>query len=149
MIILIIILVVSLMFSFPVPEYEDEILASMGEYTLEEYYTYGVFQDFTDYAKYTFENSDPESNEYLKQMTNEDIEKLNLYIDDFESWVSAYEGNTEDRELVDNYDFNREIISTNDYCYIYDHPDYPEFLYYNIYFYDTETEILYYFHNNN
>lgn len=38
------------------------------------------------------------------------------------------------------------VISINDYCYIDDF--YKKFDSYNLYFYDTETEILYYFHNN-
>lgn len=48
----------------------------------------------------------------------------------------------------DNYDFDKNIISNNDYIYIYDKPSYPKLGFYNIYYIDAETNILYYFHNN-
>lgn len=151
MILIIILLIISLLFSVPTTDvsfHTDEVIDTIGIVIAEDCHQYGWWQDYTIYSKYTFENTDIENNEYLKQMTNEDIEALNLHIDNYEEWIVVISDDEEERDLVENYDFNREIISTEDYCYIYDNPDYPEYGYYNIYFYDTETEILYYFHNN-
>lgn len=152
MIFIIILLVVFFLgFSSTYVPPQEDVRLSLGEYEVVEYCSYGVFQDFTDYGKYTYENPDFENNEYLKQMTDENIEELNRYLDNYDEWVDIItEEITDDmtREFAETYDFNREIISTEDYCYIYDNPDYPEFSSYDLYFYDTETEILYYFHNN-
>lgn len=156
MIILILIFIIPfLIFSFTFVSPQEEVFLSLGEYEVVEYCSYGVFQDFTDYGKYTYENPDLENNEYFGQMTEEDVKELNEYIDNYEEWVDAITEEITgdmDREFAETYDFNRNIISTDDYCYIYDSVDYDDFYEkfdsYDLYFYDTETEILYYFHNN-
>lgn len=82
-------------------------------------------------------------------MTETDIEELNLYLDDFDGWVELHIDANNESQFIENYDFDRDIISINDYCYIYSNPDYfDKFDSYDVYFYDTKTEILYYFHNN-
>lgn len=156
--IIIIILIVSLLFAVPITDdsfHIDEVVEAVGIVVSEDCYTYGWWQDRTIYAKYTFENANLENNEYLKQMTEEDIKELNSYIDNYEEWVDVFTEEIDDemdREFAESYDFNRNIISTNDYCYIYDSADYDDFYEkfnsYDLYFYDTETETLYYFHNN-
>lgn len=151
-IIVVLILVVPyLVFSFNFVPPQEEVRLSLGEYEVVEYCSYGVFQDFTDYGKFTYENPDLINNEYLSLMTDDDIKELNRYLDNYDEWVDVItEEITDDmtRKFSETYDFNRNIISNEDYCYIYSNPDYPEFSSYDIYFYDTETEILYYFHNN-
>lgn len=149
-ILIIIILVASLLFTIPTTDefYTDEVIDSVGVVLSGDYHQYGWWQDYTVYSKYTFESTNLESNEHLKQMTQEDIEDLNLHIDNYEEWIVVFSDDEEARYLVENYDFKRDVISVEDYCYIYDNPDYPKYGCYNIYFYDTETEILYYFHNN-
>ncbi len=130
---------------------QEKVFLSLGEYEIVEYCEAGVFQDFTIYYEITYENPNIENNEYLKQMTETDIEEFNLYLDDFDGWVELHieAGNESKEQFVKNYDFDRNIISTNDYCYIYSNPDYNDkFDSYDVYFYDTETETLYYFHNN-
>lgn len=159
-VIIIILLVLSLIITVPTPEntfsfHTDAILESTGVISTEEYHNYGWWQDHTVYSKYTFENPNLENNEYLEQMSEEDIENFNRYIVVYEDWVDVISDDVNDRDLVTHYDFDKSIISINDYYYIYDYsyvdPDLefePEPCSFDLYFYDTETGILYYFHNN-
>ena len=58
-------------------------------------------------------------------------------------------------DLVNNYRFSRDDIDGSDYLYIYDREGkpigdgaYSKYDYYNVYFFDSQTTTLYYFHNN-
>ncbi len=131
---------------------EDKVLLSLGTYKEIAYYSEGGIQDFTDYAKYSFESSNLNNNDFLKQINTASKADFIEYIEDFEKWVEVA---PESSEVVINYDFDKSIISDDDYLYIYDaYADttreiYDEkFLDYDVYFYDCETNILYYFHNN-
>lgn len=131
---------------------EDKVLLSLGAYKEIAYYSEGGIQDFTDYAKYSFESSNLDNNDFLKQINPTSKADFIEYIEDFEKWVEVA---PESSEVVINYDFDKSIISDDDYLYIYDaYADttreiYDEkFLDYDVYFYDCETNILYYFHNN-
>ena len=155
LILIVFILIVSILFAIPSSNefYTDEVISSVGVAISEDYHQYGWWQDYTIYAKYTFENPNFENNEYLEQMNEENVEKLKYYLACYEDWLDVISDDLKDRDLVKNYDFDKDIISIDDYCYIYDYtlvdPNFelkPES--YNLYFYDTETEILYYFHNN-
>lgn len=157
MIIVILILVIAIPFAISTVTYvspQEEVFSSLGEYEIVEYCEAGGFQDYTIYYEITYENPNIENNKYLKQMTETDVEEFNLYLDNFDGWVEiATDENYEPNEqFIKNYDFDRNIISTNDYCYIYDSAEYDDFYEkfdsYDLYFYDTETETLYYFHNN-
>lgn len=127
---------------------KDDVLDSLGKYESKQFFTSGGFQDFTDYAKYCFDSVDFSDNSYFQIITESSRENLEAHIDDFEKWVQAVRDTDADNEVVVNYDFDRSVISDSDYIYIYDDPDYPEFGNYNVYYFDVETNILYYFHNN-
>ena len=127
---------------------KDDVLDSLGKYESKQFFTSGGFQDFTDYAKYCFDSVDFSDNSYFQIITESSRENLEAHIDDFENWVQAVRDTDADNEVVVNYDFDRSVISDSDYIYIYDDPDYPEFGNYNVYYFDVETNILYYFHNN-
>ena len=127
---------------------KDDVLDSLGKYESKQFFTSGGFQDFTDYAKYCFDSVDFSDNSYFQIITESSRENLEAHIDDFEKWVQAVSDTDADNEVVVNYDFDRSVISDSDYIYIYDDPDYPEFGNYNVYYFDVETNILYYFHNN-
>ena len=128
---------------------EDQVIKSLGTYKEKEFYSNGGFQDATDYAKYAYDsNIDIEYHYYLKRI--EDDNQLLSYINDFESVV---EGCSETSELVQGYDFNRKLIDSNDYYYI----DMKETTFdsgltivtnYTIYFYDIQSNVLYYFHHS-
>lgn len=132
----------------------DKVVDSLGNCEKEEFYTSGGFQDFTDYAKYYFVSSDIEDNEYFIKLSDDSIDVLNQYIDNFEGWIECIEGVEPDNEVVINYDFDRSIIDTDDYGYVFDmctkesDVDYNQFECYDAYFFDFQTQVLFYFHNN-
>ena len=133
---------------------EDKVLNSLGEYKSHEFYTEGAFQDYTDYAKYYYDSVDFTDNEYFHKIEQADIDILNEHLDDFESWIETYREGDASREIVVNYDFNRLLIDNEDYLYIESEQYDPWndgnmiFASYDIYFFDIQTNILYYFHNN-
>ena len=136
---------------------EDKILMSLGEYNSNVYYTQGEFQDFTDYAKYYYDSVDLTGNEYFNKIQKSDATKINEHLDDFESWIETYRETDSSREIVMNYDFDRTIIDSEDYFYIDsekltttwdDGTTTTTLANYDVYFFDTQTQILYYFHNN-
>ena len=139
------------------PEPEDKVLKSLGEYRNHVYYSEGDFQDYTDYAKYYYELVNFTDNTYFNQINESDLNKINEHLDDFELWIETYKKNDASCEIVINYDFDRTIIDKEDYIYIEsenftttwdDGTSTTTLANYDIYFFDTQTMILYYFHNN-
>ena len=132
---------------------ENKVLNSLGEYKTHEFYTEGAFQDFTDYAKYYYDQVDFADNEYFYKIGQADIDVLNEHLDDFESWIKTYREGDASREIVVNYDFDRSLIDCEDYLYIESEKHtwddgYTSLVNYDVYFFDTQTNTLYYFHNN-
>jgi len=127
---------------------KDKVIDSLGRYESEIFLTCGGFQDYTDYAKYTYNDVDFSGNKYFERITPESEKELVSHISNFKSWVAVHKENDPENELVVGYDFDYASISDDDYVYIYDDPDYPYLGNYNVYFFDTETMTLYYFHNN-
>lgn len=144
--------------AFTVPE--DEVLASLPDYETRRFYSSGGFQDYTDYAVYTFAEIDEEDllhNDYFCLITDNNDEFFSGFMDNYESWIQVYRDSEPDSELVENYDFDRNIMNRGDYiCIIGDDEEqrnedidtYGMYYDYDIYFYDVESKILYYFHNN-
>ena len=139
-----------------VPTYKapkDKVVASLGEYESREFFTCGVFQDYTDYAKYYFTSANIVENKYLNKVQETDFVIINTHLDDFEGWIETIKNSESSSEVVVNYDFNRKIIDTEDYFYI-DSEEHTwsdgrtSLVRYNIYLFDTQTQVLYYFHNN-
>lgn len=149
-----VILILLLLFSIAtcaVPE--NDVIKSLEEYDRSEEYCEGAFQDYTDYNKYYFSSANLENNKYFSKVTEDDIAAFNEHLDDFESWIDTYRSGDPQREIVVNYDFDRSCIDTDDYYYISSEKidlgyDEEIFANYDIYFYDRESNILYYFHNN-
>ena len=136
---------------------EDKVLMSLGEYKNSVYYTQGEFQDYTDYAKYYYDSVDFTENEYFHKLQESDLTEISEHLDDFESCIETYRENDASREIVVNYDFDRTIIDSEDYFYIDsekltttwdDGITTTTLANYDIYFFDSQTQILYYFHNN-
>ena len=136
---------------------EDEVLNSLGDYKNNVYYSEGEFQDFTDYAKYYYDNVDFAGNIYFTKINESDLAKINEHFDDFESWIETYKESDDSLEIVVNYDFDRAKIDKNDYIYIDsenlittwdDGTTTTALASYDVYFFDVQTQILYYFHNN-
>ena len=131
----------------------DKALDSLGEYKSCEFYTEGEFQDYTDYAKYYYDSVDFSNNEYFTKIEQSDIDVLNEHLDDFESWIETYREGDASRDIVVNYDFDRSFIDSADYLYINSEKHtwddgYTSLVNYDVYFFDTQTNTLYYFHNN-
>ena len=126
--------------------FENSVIASLPEYENSECYYSEGFQDFTNYFKYYFTKDDIEKikdNNYLKPVTEDSIAELNGYFDNFESWIAFV-------DYKEKYDFKRDIIDTDDYFYIENDETTEEQKYwdYNIYFFDTQTQVLYFMHSN-
>ena len=131
----------------------DKVLDSLGEYKSCEFYTEDSFQDYTDYAKYYYDSVDFSNNEYFTKIEQSDIDVLNEHLDDFESWIETYREGDASRDIVVNYDFDRSFIDNADYLYINSEKHtwddgYTSLVNYDVYFFDTQTNTLYYFHNN-
>ena len=132
---------------------EDKVIASLGEYEKKEFFTSGGFQDYTDYAKYYFNSANATENQYLNKIQDADFAIINTHLDDFEGWIETIKDSEPSSEVVLNYDFDREIIDTEDYFYIDSEEQtwsngHTSLVKYNIYLFDTQTQVLYYFHNN-
>lgn len=132
---------------------EDKVLCSLGECKSYEFYTCGGFQDYTDYAKYYYDPVDFTDNEYFSIIEQSDIDALNEHLDDFESCIEAHGYNDASSEIVVNYDFDHSLIDSEDYLYIDSEKHtwddgYTSLVNYDVYFFDTQTNTLYYFHNN-
>ena len=145
---LILILILSILLLSACSEFKNEVLESLGEYKSKEYFTSGGFQDYTNYAKYTYENIDFSENVYFNKISSDSAEQLSSHIEDFEGWVQTIKETEPKNEVVLGYDFDSSVISEEDYLYIYDDPDYSELGCYDVYFFDIESMTLYYFHNN-
>lgn len=133
--------------------YSDPVIGSLPAYKSESFYTSGGFQDFTDYAKYTYPSIRTEElkfSDYFRIVTADDVEEILLHIDNFEEWVAIIGG-----ELGENYDFDKSIVSEGDFFYIKTKAGEPggqaicrKFDNYTVYYFDVDALILYYFHNN-
>lgn len=116
----------------------------------EEYFDKEGFQDYTDYCKYYYEESNNlflESNIY-SGVTEYNLENIRSYFTNFESWMDS-------SDRSDEYDFDDSCISEGDYIYIKTKEwessgdsKYTKFADYNVYFYDTESATLFYIHSN-
>ena len=71
---------------------KDPVLDSLPKYEKKEYYTSGGFQDFTDYAKYTYQISESEilQSAALFPVMEEDIPTILKYVEHFEGCVKVY-----------------------------------------------------------
>ena len=132
---------------------EDKVLVSLGKYEENEFFTSGGFQDYTDYAKYFFTSANVVDNKYLNKVQETDFTTINTHLDDFEGWIETIKASEPSSEVVVNYDFDREIIDTEDYFYIDSEEHtwsdgHTSLVRYNIYLFDSQTQVLYYFHNN-
>ena len=133
--------------------FEDKVIASLGKCEKEEFFTSGGFQDFTDYAKYHYTAVNMDENKYFKRIQETDFTAIDTHLDDFEGWIETIGDSDPSSEVVVNYDFDRSIIDTEDYFYI-DSEEHTwedgitSLVKYNVYLFDTQTKILYYFHNN-
>ncbi len=132
---------------------ENEVVASLGEYDNREFFTSGGFQDYTDYAKYYYSSAQVTDNNYFKKIQETDLETIYTHLDDFEGWIDTIKTSDASNEVAKNYCFDRVIIDTGDYFYIDSeektwNDGHTSLVSYDIYLLDSQSQILYYFHNN-
>lgn len=131
------------------------VIISLGKAMSVQRYSCAGFGDSTDFGIYTFPGASPGESEYFKPVTAESKTELLGYIDEFEQVIDSLRDGDEGADLVNNYRFSRDDIDEGDYLYIYDREGkpigdgaYSKYDYYNVYFFDSQTTTLYYFHNN-
>lgn len=131
------------------------VIASLGRAMSVQRYSVSGFGDSTDYGIYTFPGASPGESEYFKPVTAENKTELLGYIDEFEQVIDSLHDGDEGADLVNNYRFSRDDIDESDYLYISDRDGeaigegvYSKYDSYNVYFFDSQTATLYYFHNN-
>lgn len=131
-----------------VPTRQDKVLASIGKYDEKQLWTHGAFQDYTDFGIYTYPAADLKDNPYFLKVSPRDMQTISAFLDDFENWVSVFRNNDPADELAGNYRFDRSVIDTEDYVYIYEEDRSFPFECYDLWLYDSQSNTLYYFHNN-
>ncbi len=132
---------------------KDKVAASLGRYESRVFFTSGGFQDYTDYAQYSYSHAKIEGNKYLAKIREADLTRIHRLLDDFEGWIEVIGEGNASNEVVVNYDFDRSIIDTEDYIYVESEEHtwsdgQTSLVKYNMYFFDAQTQVLYYFHNN-
>ena len=130
------------------PTRQDDVLSTLGQYEFRHFYTSGGFQDYTDFALYTYAAANLEHNPYFAPLTPADSETLSAFIDDFEDWIDTIRRSDPDNEVAVHYAFDRKRLDPEDWFYLYEDPIYPKFGCYDLWFYDSQSNVLYYFHNN-
>ena len=175
--ILIVTLILFVLSSFAQDIFGDEVLNSLPRSESKEtYYQKDGWQDYTDYAKYHYDDvtvDDLKGSGYFHEVTVDDVENLESYYNDFYGWWIAvhsdrvfdydddyddyedYEDHYEYDEYFDKFDFDIEQIEAGDYFYIdtlegqpIGNRYYLKFENYTVYYFDLESQTLYYFHNN-
>lgn len=117
--------------------------------SVEEHMQKVGLQDFTDFCIYRYDTDAPfkESSDYL-EMTEEDCDNIRGYFTDFKNWMEA-------KDRLDEYTFDESMITPGDYYFIYTKEgepigggEYGKYDNYSVWFFDTQTQTLYFIHNN-
>lgn len=148
LVVITVVLVVLLMLLFWAQTDRNQVLRTVGNYTEQCFYSHGEFQDYTYFGVYLCPAAEMSQNPIFSPVSDADIDTIGSFIDNFEEWVEVFKSNDSEDELVRNYAFDRSIIDDSDYFYIDENKDYPKFGCYDVWLFDTQTDTLYYFHNN-
>lgn len=101
---------------------------------------HGGFQGYDEYYKYYYtEKEDEKFISRYKKVDKESIEIIKLFREDFKETMIAL-------NKLDKYDFNDIDIEENDYYLLFNSCNLDSPSLYNLYYYDTETYILYKLH---
>ena len=108
---------------------------------------YGA-RDFVDYHKYYYVNNNDisesiKSNDNFQKVTNENTDSIKNCIEYFSGRI-----NNSTDDMRNNYDFLENQINVDDYfCFISKDKSNP-LNNFNLYYFEKETQILYYFHSD-
>lgn len=119
-----------------------------GYINAEEHFDTESFQDYTDYCKYYYQDkSAVEKDARYNRVSKADIAAISNYFAHF--WSSAA------TNVANAYDFNPDSISEGDYVLIETKEGTPigdsfygKYDNYSVYFFDTDSCVLYYIHSN-
>lgn len=125
----------------------ESVLISLPEYSSNEYYSYGEFSDYTDFGIYRFDFPIAEQvseNHYFSQV-GQALDELMLYLEDYEKWVEAVT-QYEDPMFSDYYTYDITMLDSEDWYFL--DSKYGNTNNYSLFLFDTQTNTLYFFHNN-
>lgn len=131
----------------------EKVLDTLPNYFASfEYLDPNGFRDYTYYCKYYYKDITAETfndNRFFTLTSHEDVEYILSFIDDYEDETEHY------GEVQKIYDFDKSIISEGDYFYVYTMEGtisggvtYEKFDHYDVYYFDLDAQILYYFHTD-
>lgn len=119
-----------------------------GYINAEEHFDTERFQDYTDYCKYYYQDkSAVEKDARYSRVSKADIAAISNYFAHFRSSAAT--------DVANAYDFNPDSISEGDYVLIETKEGKPigdsfygKYDNYSVYFFDTDSCVLYYLHSN-
>lgn len=143
-------------------QYEDKVIMSLPDNEDGQEWIYGFWQDYTCYSEYKYNDEinqyfDSEKNIYFKPVDSDIERRINLLLDDYEEWVRMTENpdSMTGDDISKVYSFERTQIDDSDwyYCNVegFESMDIEKvgiFADYDLYYFDTQTQTLYYMHNN-
>ncbi len=113
-----------------------------GYYKAEEHFDPFATQDSVDYCKYYYTNEyDLIFADRYKKISNENINDIKEYFSKYREYMDA-------GDRLNEYDFDENIIDSNDFYILHNKSNYKKFEYFTIYFYDVNNHVLYYVHAN-
>lgn len=143
--VLILIIVLSFAFIYNLSQFQNPVIESLGKYETKQIYYDDGFMDYTDFGKYTYSSVNLEKNRYFQKINDNETVTINAHIRTIEDAVESIKLSDKTDELVLNYTFNRSCIDNEDYFYIKYGVSFDCF---DMYIFDTQSNTLYYFHNN-
>ena len=118
-------------------------LKELPGFRSKEIYSVENFTDCTYYAKFTYRNvsdEDLKSAESFKKTDKEKMDEILNYITEYKSFINNIKGMD---EVKNAYDFDKSVINEGDYYYAIKN---GEGFNIALYYFDIESQILYYFH---
>lgn len=118
-------------------------LKELPRFRSKEIYSVENFTDCTYYAKFTYRNvsdEDLKSAESFKKTDKEKMDEILNYITEYKSFINNIKGMD---EVKNAYDFDKSVINEGDYYYAIKN---GEGFNIALYYFDIESQILYYFH---
>ncbi len=123
------------------------VIDSLGENCTGTIWHEDSFQDYTDYGKFVYSDVTAEQlalNPYFCTVTEDELPLLQGYLANFESWIILME-DWQDPKI--HYDFSAEVVNPGDYFCLEEKGQQP-YTNYDLYYFDLESQTLYYFHSN-
>ena len=120
---------------------QSHVEKSMPEYNDNEVYFFGAMDGY-EYIEYYFDdNLSPaefDKSEYFKNVTPNDIEEINKYVDKFESGIEVtYDDFLLGDDIKKVYTFNKSMVDTDDYFYTF---NVDNFRTYTLFYFDSERK---------